>query len=512
MPREAQAELARRELARRRLANFGEYVHRWYHAAAHHRMIAEYLEQVETYIRTKGRTGIGRLMIFAPPRHGKSEMVSRLFPAWVLGRNPDMRVILTSYNAELATGHNRAVRDLVLGEQFGALFGGLASVDAPVVMSDDNRSVRTWYLAEPHRGGVTAAGVGGGLTGKGAHLLVIDDPFRNREDAESEPLREKTDDWYKSTAYTRLEDGGAIVLMHTRWHQDDQAGRLLKRMALAPRADQWRILMLPAIANPHPQPLSLRGEGSKTDREWLAEGLCPPEPDALGRQAGEALWPQKYSTVDLEQTRANIGEYEFAALYQQEPFLRSGNFFLQEWLPVVDQGPKAEAIRMRVRCWDKAASAAGDFTAGVLIAITEDEMYYVEHVAYGKWTPGERDQMMVETGKGDRERPGPLAETWHQQDPGSAGVDSAQATNQAFAKAGLRARFKPVSGDKTVRAGPWSSMCQAGRVRVVRGAWNAEFIQQHLAFPHGKYDDLVDAAASAFAQLADGGPLILFGA
>src|SRR5512139_2333344 len=190
-PEEALEERVRREKARRHLVEFSEYVSPWYRAARHHRLVAEYLELVETYVRTGGHTGISRLLIFQPPRHGKTEQVSKQFPAWVLGRNPDIRIIMASYGADLAVDNSRAVREIVKGERFTALFGNLSTVDAPVELSSDSRSVEAWDLAAPHRGGMRASGVGGGITGKGAHILIVDDPFKNRQEAESEAKREE---------------------------------------------------------------------------------------------------------------------------------------------------------------------------------------------------------------------------------------------------------------------------------------------------------------------------------
>ncbi|MDD2765844.1 MAG: phage terminase large subunit [Opitutaceae bacterium] len=504
-PREAEGEKARREKARRRLSAFCHYVSRWYRRAPHLDLAAEMLEQVEIYIRTKGRTGVGRLLIFMPPRHGKSELVSKHFPAWVLGKLPDTRVILASYGADLAVSNSRAAREIVMGQQYKALFGEASIVETPVELSADSRSVEAWDLSRPHRGGVVATGVGGGITGKGAHLLIIDDPFKNREEAESALTRERVWNWWTSSAYTRLEDGGAVVGMLTRWHPDDWAGRLLRAMGEDPSADQYVVVCLPALAAPEKV-------DDESRRAGLLRGVWIEGKDALGRKAGQALWPEKYDEAVLGSIRSNIGIYDFEALYQQNPYLRSGSFFLREWLPVVEHMPKAYEIAERVRYWDKAASARGDYTAGVLMCRTHSGEYYIEHVARIQANTGERDRLMLETGKYDRTRQGPQTTQYHQQDPGAAGRDSAEATNLMYAKAGIAARFEPLSGDKEVRAGPFSSACQGGRVRLLRGGWNEAFIEELASFPLGKHDDQVDAAASAFNRLASGGPVILFGA
>lgn len=525
---EAKAELARRELARRHLIDFSMYVAPWYRPARHHRLVAEYLEQVETFVRTGGKTGIGRLLIFEPPRHGKTEQASRHFPAWVLGRNPDKRVILASYGTDLATGNSRAVRSLLTDERYAPVFGGLSAVDAPVELSADSRSAEAWDLAAPHRGGLVAAGVGGGITGKGAHLLVVDDPFKNRDEAESETTRERVWDWWTSTAYTRLENGAAVIGMLTRWHGDDWAGRLLKMMASGdPHADRYVVLNLPALweapsweetAPPTPLrggegDLRPQGEGgregedpagrkARTFEEYqrlqMLEGVWVERDDLLGRREGEALWPEKYSEGDLERIRANVGEYDFSALYQQSPYAKTGAMFSRDNFVVVDEAPALSLAR--VRYWDKAGSKKGDWTVGVLMSIGADGFVTVEHVERGRWRTHERNERMRQTAEQDARRPGAMTSIWHFCDPWSAGIDSAIATNQALA--GYPVQFEGVTGDKETAAEPWAGACQAGMVRLVRGGWNETFLSEHVSFPKGKHDDQVDAAAGAYKKLA----------
>ena len=500
---EARRELARRELARRHLVDFSEYIaSSYYRAARHHRLVGEYLELVETYVRTKGETGIGRLLILEPPRHGKSEQASKHFPAWVLGRMPDKRVIITSYNADLASKFSRAARDILEAESYRAVFGDRSSLDAPVEISADSRSVTAWDLAAPHRGGVVAAGVGGGITGTGADLFIVDDPFKNREEAESEANRKRVWDWWTSSAYTRLEDGAAIVGMLTRWHGDDWAGRLLKLMATDPKADRWVVLCLPAIWEPPEIP-----EGKSFDefhRDQLLQGVWVDEKDPLDRAPGEALWPGKYNDEDLERIASNLGPYEFGALYQQSPYPRQGGLFQRDWFTVVDAPPKPEDVVMRIRAWDKAGTKSGtggDYAVGVRMSITADEMIYVEHVSRDRYTPMRREAEILNCARMDAIRKGPGTLIWHQQDPGDAGLTAAQATNRMLAKHGFTARFETLSGDKEVRAGPWSSALEGGQVFLVRGGWNGAYIEEHVGFPAGKFDDQVDASSFGFGKL-----------
>jgi len=503
-PEEALAERVLREKARRRFGGYMRYMlpeTMVPKIVRHHELLAFYLDQVCLYIESKGAEGIGRLMVFWPPRYWKTLMCSRLFPSYLFGRVPDTRAILTSYGGALAFKNSRNARDFVTSKKYAAIFGDKAARDMPPVeLAKDERSVESWSLSSPYRGGVRAAGVGGGLTGEGGHLIVIDDPFKNREEAESERRRDEIWDWWTDSVYTRREDGAAIIIPQTRWHVDGLSGRLLKKMAEDPLADQWEVLCFPALWEAAEVPEDKSFDEYHRDR--LREGVWVDEQDPLERKPGEALWPDKHDAQELAMIRANMGPYGFESLYQQLPYLRSGEFFKRNWFTIVDNPPKPDDILARIRYWDKAASKGGDFSVGVLMCVTKDKFYYVEHVVRGRWTPGKRDEVIVDTAKMDLKRKGPRMITWHQQDPGSAGRDSAEATNRKLAEVGMRARFEPVSGNKEVRADPYSSMCQAGFVRLVRGAWNDPFIEIHVAFPKGKYDDDVDAASSAFNELA----------
>jgi predicted phage terminase large subunit-like protein len=522
-PEDAQRERVLREKARRHLVDFVQYQSPWYRAARHHRLVAEYLELVETYIRTGGRTGIGRLMILMPPRHGKTELVSKHFPAWVMGKNPDKRVIMCSYGADLAVDNSRAVRNMVDGNKYRAVFGELAGTanntnnanqGAPVELSTDSRSVEAWGLAAPNRGGMTAAGVGGAITGKGAHLLIVDDPVKNRDEAESETARQRVWDWWTSTAYTRLEEGSAIILIQTRWHGDDLAGRLLSTMAKDPKADQWVALCLMGrweepdlTANKEFETANNANEnkGINWERyfyEQLSFGVWEEKEDPLGRKEGQALWPEKYDEGDLGRIEANVGPYDFQALYQQRPFARQGRMFKRDWFVTANEPPTANTIVERVRFWDKAGTEGGGaFTCGVLMCRTTEGQIYVEHVERGQWETYERDERIVATGQSDRQRPGPTTIIWHEREPGSAGEDSAKSLAAKLARAGLTNYFELPTGSKEVRAGPWSSACMAGIVRLVNGGWNKAFIEEHVAFPKGRYKDQVDASSGAYGKV-----------
>ena len=517
-PVAAQAELAKRALARRHLVDFSEYVSPWYHGYRHHRLVGLYLEAVARHIRTRGKEGIGRLMITMPPRHGKTEQCSRQFPAWLLGLMPDTRIILTSYNGDRANANSRGARDLVMEARYAAVFGEKSSVDAPVDLSADSRAVTAWDLANPHRGGVVAAGGGGGITGTGAHLMVVDDPLRGREEAESRAQRDKVWDWWTSTAYTRLEDGGAVVVIMTRWHPDDLAGRLLTQMASDPMADQWQVVNLPAIwspPSPQPSPLTpsanapgaLRGgEGDGWAgffRDMLLNGVWVQKEDPLGRKPGEALWPEKYSEEDLLRIQTNVGAHDWISLYQQSPIQREGAMFKPEWVDVVDRIPGK--VIARVRYWDKAGTeGGGDYSAGVLMAMTNDKHFYIEHVKREQLSFYVRNQTMAKMIDADGEREGPVVKTYQEVEPGAAGKEAAANTVKEMQGRGIIA--DPVGNkSKDVRAMALSTACEAGLVHLVRAEWNQKFMEELMMFPKGVHDDQVDAAAGAYNKLARGG-------
>ncbi len=239
-----------------------------------------YLDQAITdSIEAAQRGELEGLVVSMPPQHGKSELCSRYLPAWYLGCHPDRRVILTSYEADFAASWGRKARDLL--EHHGWLFG--------VRVHRKSGAANRWDL-EGREGGMTAAGVGGPITGKGAHLLIVDDPIKNDEEARSSTFREKQWDWWQSVATTRLRPGALIVLIQTRWNRDDLTGRVLRQAEET--GHHWRVVKFPALAE---------------------------EQDVLGRQPGEPLWPEVFTRERLEKVRETHTHYYWQALYQQNP-------------------------------------------------------------------------------------------------------------------------------------------------------------------------------------------------
>lgn len=248
-------------------------------------------------------------MITMPPRHGKSQLASINFPAWYLGKNPENEIITSSYASDLALDFGSKTRRLVDDEMYQSIFS--------TKLMADEKSKAKWLTDK--KGSYTSVGVGGAITGKGGNILLIDDPFKNREEAESDVIRQKVWDWYTSTLYTRLEPNGAIILILTRWHTDDLAGRLIDAMEKG--GEKWEIVSFPAIA----------------------------EEDEVHRKSGEALWSDRYSLDDLERIKKTVGVYDWEALYQQRPISSETQDFKEEWFKYfTDEDIKTKALEVFV--------------------------------------------------------------------------------------------------------------------------------------------------------------------
>lgn len=456
------------ELARRGLIEFTRYTYPLYVAEEAHRLIASRLEAVL-------RGEIDRLMVFAPPQHGKSELTSVRFPAFWMAHRPDDPVILTSYGASLAQGFSRQARDLVEGTQYRELFPSIRT-------QSGSRAVDEWNLEGHPRGGLIAAGVGGPITGHGAMLGIIDDPFENWAAAYSQTVRDHVWEWWRGTFRTRIWEGGAVVLICTRWHEDDLAGRLLQT-----QAERWTVLRLPARAETQEE---------RDDANQLL-GLPVGLPDPLGREPGEPLTPQRFSSEALAEIERDVGPTAWYAEYQGTPRAAEGNLFKRAWFPIVDVAP-AQFERV-VRYWDKAGTEGqGDYSAGVLMG-RKDGVYYVLDVVRGQWSSKERNDIMRQTATLD----GPGVTVWVEQEPGSGGKESAELTVQHLA--GFDVHTEPVSGSKETRARPFAAQAEAGNVRLLRGPWNGAYIEELVGFPSAAHDDQVDASSGAFNKIALGG-------
>lgn len=468
---EAAQELLNRRKARANLLDFTRYTMPEYDTNWHHELVANCLDRF-----VAGE--IKRLMIFEPPRSGKSEQVSRRLPAFILGRNPNASIIAASYGADLASRMNRDVQRIMDSPEYIRLFPNTRLFGKNIRTVADGSWLRNSDMFEvvEYKGSYLGSGVGGALTGHGGHYLICDDPIKNRQEANSKTMREAVWDWYISTFRTRLAPSGGILLTVTRWHEEDIAGRLLTLAENEPKADQWTVINLPAISE---EPIATYDKRT---------------------HAGQALWPNRFSEDELEATRLSLGTYEWSALYQQRPRPLEGGMFKRHWFgePV----RVAPRVAQRVRYWDKAGteSAKADYSAGVLIARAPDGTFYVESVIRGQWSALQRETVIKQTAIADKELYGYVT-IWVEQEPGSGGKESAEATVRNLA--GFAVKTERVSGDKETRAMPYSAQCEAGNVKIVRGAWNTDYLDELTDFPNGTNDDQVDGSSGAFNKLAE---------
>lgn len=451
----AKQELARRELAKGHLLPFIMRFNETYEPGWVHKDICEKLEWFSAAVAARQSP---RLMIFMPPRHGKSEIGSRSFPAWHLGRYPNHEFIGCSYGSDLANGFSRKVRDVVKDPAYQAVF-------PDCVVNKDSQSVEAWLTTKG--GGYAAAGVGGPITGRGAHVLVIDDPIKNRDAAESATNRESVWDWYTSTAYTRLAPGGGVLLILTRWHDDDLAGRLLKKMA-EQEGDDWVVVEYPAQA----------------------------VNDELFRKAGEPLHAERYDNEALERIKRAVGPRDWQALYQQNPTPEDGDYFnkdMFQWYGPQDIPPYHEMNFYTA--WDFAIGEKeqNDYSVGITVGVDKHDRTYVVDVQRGHWGTMELVDKVLEVYK-----------TWR---PAITGLERGhiEMTMRPFIDKRIREErltsfyieeLNPGKRDKVARARSIQGRMQQGLVYFRKNCnATAALVAEMMRFPNGIHDDCVDGMA-----------------
>ncbi len=489
-------EIKRRLMAERDFLSFCGHVDRKHPVDARHvQVLAHKLEQVAKYILSGGKEGISRLMVFMPPRYWKSQTASRKFPGWLLGKNADLRIIMTSYNADLASKHSKAVRDLIQSEEYSQVFGTLASTDEPVLLDPESKASAMWEIAD-RKGGMLAAGVGGGITGFGAHLFIIDDPVKGRKEASSETLREDSYEWYRSTAYTRLEDHGAIIVIMTRWDVEDLSGHLLKAMVSDPEADQWDVVFMPAIA--------LEEKEYPKTREEFVENLLrgvfiPMGGDQLGRSPGEPLWEKKHDEHQLHALSVNMDDFEFVAQFQQMPRLAKGNFLDEDDFGYVEKAP--EGLQW-FRYVDLALGKTqlSDFNATAAVAMDRQGDEFIRDMLKERnldFFLGSLKALMLSDAE--------AGTIWGIEDNAFQSLVVKQfLADPALAKIPIIGMTRKSSdGDKTQWAQPWRLRAKQKKVKLVRGAWNLSFLRTATAFPNGRNDDEIDTVSGGNQMIAD---------
>jgi len=414
--------------------------------ARHHKVLIAKLEAV-------ARGSCERLMVQMPPGSAKSTYASVLFPAYYLGNQIGGQIIAASHTASLANHFGRLVRRIVV--EYGQALD--------VRLTKDSRAASRF--STEGGGSYFSAGVRGPITGRRADLILIDDPIKSWAEADSLVHRDALYDWYRAELTARLKPNGRIVLIMTRWHEDDLAGRLMRGETA------WEVLRLPALAE---------------------------ENDPLGRARGEALWPKWQNEAALDRRKTEVGERAFAALYQQNPRPPEARFFNTSRLRIVAEAP---ALKRTIRAWDLAAAlpAPGrepDYTVGLKLGLTERGQIIVLDIVRLRATPGEVESKIAETAKLD----GFATMIALPKDPGQAGT--AQVAYLTRSLLGYKIDASPETGSKAQRAMPAAAQVDADNVLMLAGPWNLAFMRELSAFPDSEKDDQVDAFSRAVNTLA----------
>lgn len=475
--------MASRVLSRRRLLPFVKRLNDRYDAGWVHEDICARLERFSDDVAA-GKSP--RLMLLMPPRHGKSELASKNFPAWHLGRFPDHEFIACSYNLSLAMGFSRKVKQIIDDPLYQSVF--------ETRLDNNNQSTEEWAVAG-HRGGYVAAGIGGPITGKGAHCLVIDDPVKNAEEADSGDAREKIWEWYLSTAYTRLAPGGGVLIIQTWWHDDDLAGRVQQMMAKGADdedIDQFEVVKYPAIAehDEYLDPTTLQ----------IVYDAAPTPTAKKYRTKGDALHPSRYDLKKLAKIRAlnrkgdgTDGRW-WSALYQQNPVPDDGSYFTKEQFR---RGPIPQLRNSKVYiAWDFAISEKkqNDYTVGsVGLQDTDDRLHVAEVLRFKSGDAFFIVEAILN-----------LCARWYSSNL-VLGFEDGQIYRsiQALLFKRMRERrmypaiqvLKPIT-DKMARGRSLQGRMQQGMVSFNdQGEWYQVVRAEMLRFPAGVHDDCVDSLA-----------------
>ena len=428
----------------------------------HHRILADLLMAIESGDKDRACVNI-------PPRHGKSQLVSIFFPAWYLGRNPDKKVMMVSHTTDLAVDFGRKVRNLISSEAYAAIF-------PTVKLASDSKSAGRWSTSVG--GEYYACGVGSALAGRGAHLLLVDDPHSEQDVINGNfVVFEKAYEWFTFGARTRLMPGGSVAIIQTRWHMDDLTGRVVKDMAQNERADQYEVIEFPAILD-------------VDDKE-------------TGKPIQKPLWPEFFDLEALLRTKASMPVFQWNAQYQQQPTAEEAALVKREWWNEweKERPPSCEYVIMSL---DSAAEKhnRADYTAlttwGVFLneetsayniillnSIKERmEFHELKELAMDQYTEWEPDAFIVEKK--------------------SSGV----ALYQEMRRMGLLVQeYTPHrgSGDKLARLNSVSDIVQSGLCWVPQTRWAEEVVEEIAGFPFMSHDDLVDSTVMALMRFRQGG-------
>jgi len=452
-------EAEKKEAAQDSFMNFVKYAWPAFIEGRHHKIMGDAFDRV-------ARGELKRLIVNMPPRHTKSEFASYLLPAWFLGKYPEKKIIQTAHTAELSVGFGRKVRNLVDSVDFKKIF-------SKVALRADSKAAGRWSTNEG--GEYFAIGVGGAVTGKGADLLIIDDPHSEQEGQSADPsVFDKTYEWYTSGPRQRLQPGGAIVLVMTRWHKRDLTGQILKSSLQRTGTDEWELIEFPAIM-----------------------------------PSGNPLWPEFWPKEELESLRNELPSPKWNAQYQQNPTSEEGALVKREWWREweEDRPPHCEFI---IQSWDTAflKTQRSDYSActtwGVFYKIDDEGLQQPNIILMDAFK--ERLEFPELKKK--------AYEFWSEWQPDAFVVEAKAAGTPLIFE--LRAMGIPVSeytpsrgNDKIARVNAVADLFASGIVWAPKLRYAEEVIEEFAAFPAGEHDDLVDSSTQALLRFRQGGFLKL---
>ncbi|MCM1075965.1 MAG: phage terminase large subunit [Bacteroides sp.] len=448
-----------------RFASFLGYANPKYQAEWFHILIADYCQKLY-----EGK--IKNLMVFVPPQHGKSEIISRNFPAWVLGKNPDMKIVGSSYSSDLADGFSLNIQRTIESEEYQSIFP-----DTQLNGMSGNKYIRGYKRNEDyfdiinHRGFYKAVGVGKGLTGTPVDIAIIDDPVKDAVEALSPVYRERVWNWYNTVLTTRLHNESRQLFIMTRWHEDDLAGRILKT-----EPDDWTVLVIPAICE------------AENDN-----GLSQ-------RHVGEALWPQRHSLAKLLKQKQRSPR-DFSALYQQRPTIEGGNIVKRDWFQRISFADfKALRFKEPVHfyldtAYNKKKTGSDNDPSGILAACRIKNNIYILH-AQSVWK--EMPDLLRFLPEYIYAHDGNDESVLHIE-PKANGISVVQMLKDTTTL-NVKETPQPVD-DKEVRFRVVSPRVECGRVYLVDGVWVEDFLNQVCSFPAAAHDEFVDILGYAINDL-----------
>lgn len=415
---------------------------------------------------------IKNLMVFMPPQHGKSEIISRNFPAWALGRNPDLKIVGCSYSADLAEQFSRSIQRTIDSKEYQAIFPE-TFLNGTNVRTDIKGYLRNVDIFETvgRRGFYKAVGVGGSLTGTPVDIAIIDDPVKDAIEANSLTYRQRVWDWYNTVLSTRLHNHSQQLFIMTRWHEDDLAGRILKT-----EPQEWTVLSIPAICE-------MDGDGGMS-----------------GRKVGDALWPERHALEKLLKQKARAPR-EFSALYQQHPTVEGGNIVKRDWFRRISQ---AEFHDLRFKepmhfyldtAYNKRKKGQDNDPSGILAACRiKGNIYLYDAMRVWKEMPDLLRFLpqYIAAHKGNDESILHI-------EPKANGISVVQMLREVST---LNVKQTPTpTEDKEVRLRVVSPRIECGRVFIVEGSWNEDFLDEVCGFPSQPHDEMVDILGYAINDL-----------